>query len=175
MPGEILAFHFMLFSRLHVWKENFEAPLTSLTRVIMPSLFGYTLLLCAVYLVSRGIWQRHENAVARWLTESAITPRILARTCRTVPAVVSPLHARRAETGCRFKRCTCLIRIGTASFRALARGCERVRQSPFFSRILEEPTRKSRVSIAREERSRKKNTQFLFYITISRRVECYLK
>lgn len=58
MPDEILAFHFMLFSRSHVWRENFVAPLTSLTRIIMPSLSGYTLLLRAVYLVSRGIWQR---------------------------------------------------------------------------------------------------------------------
>lgn len=97
MPDEILAFHFMLFSRSHVWKENFEAPLTSLTRVIMPSLSGYTLLLRAVYLVSRGIWQRHENTVARWLTESAITPRILARTCRTVSVCVSRLYTHVAR------------------------------------------------------------------------------
>lgn len=97
MPDEILAFHFMLFSRSHVWKENFEAPLTSLTCVIMPSLSGYTLLLRAVYLVSRGIWQRHENTVARWLTESAITPRILARTCRTVSVCVSRLYTHVAR------------------------------------------------------------------------------
>lgn len=60
MPDEILAFHFMLFSRSHVWKKReFRVARWNPARFVNSHyyavvIFGYTLLLRAVYLVSHA-------------------------------------------------------------------------------------------------------------------------